>query len=107
MVGYYGIPPLAYLGRSEVTNKVFDQEDQCSFELCSACSGSDGVLGNWKGAGGVVVPEMSLERAEIVLEGEEKRRFLIFVRSMLRWLPEERRQAVELLADPWLEGAIP
>lgn len=65
------------------------------------------LLGHWKGAGGVDVPDMSLERAEIILAGEEKRRFLIFVRSMLRWLPEERRQATQLLTDPWLEGAIP
>lgn len=50
---------------------------------------------------------MSLERAETVLEGEEKKRFLNFVRSMLKWVPEERRKAEELLRDPWLEGAIP
>ncbi|CAF9926286.1 MAG: hypothetical protein HETSPECPRED_006294 [Heterodermia speciosa] len=89
MVGYLETPPLAYLRRSEVTNNVFDEK------------------GHWKGAGGVAVPAISLERAEIVLEGEEKRRFLIFVRSMLRWLSEERRRAAELLTDPWLEGAIP
>lgn len=65
------------------------------------------LSGRWKGAGGVEVPGMPLERAETVLEGEEKRQFLIFVRSMLRWLPEERRRAVELLTDPWMEGAIP
>lgn len=107
MVGYLGTPPLEYLRRSEVTNNVFDEQGQCGFELCSVYSGSDGLLGHWKSVGGVEVPDMSLERAEIVLEGEEKRRFLIFVRSMLRWLPEERRRAVELLTDPWLEGAIP
>ncbi|KAL9614068.1 MAG: hypothetical protein Q9167_001422 [Letrouitia subvulpina] len=89
MVGYLGTPPLEYLRRSEVTNNVFDEQ------------------GHWKGSGGVDVPDMSFERAEIVLEGEEKRQFLIFVRSILRWLPEERRRAVELLTDPWLEGAIP
>ena len=52
------------------------------------------------------MPDTSLERAEILLDGEEKKRFLIFVRSMLRWLSEERRRAAELLTDPWLEGAI-
>ncbi|KAJ8122670.1 hypothetical protein ONZ43_g1188 [Nemania bipapillata] len=89
MVGYLGAPPLEYLRRSKVTNNVFDEK------------------GHWKGAGGVVVPEMPLERAEVVLEDEEKRQFLIFVRSMLKWLPEERRRAAELLTDPWLKGAIP
>ena len=65
------------------------------------------MLGGWKGAGGVDVPDMSLERAEIILAGEEKKCLLVFVRSMLRWLPEERRRASQLLTDPWLDGAIP
>ena len=53
------------------------------------------------------MPDMSLERAEIILAGEEKKRLLAFVRSMLRWLPEERWRATQLLTDPWLDGAIP
>ena len=65
------------------------------------------MLGHWKGAGGVDVPDVSLESAEIILAGEEKKRLLVFVKSMLRWLPEERRRATQLLTDPWLEGAIP
>ena len=28
--------------------------------------------------------------------------FLEFVRKMLRWVPEERASAKELLEDPWL-----
>ncbi|RMZ11506.1 hypothetical protein D0860_03379 [Hortaea werneckii] len=68
---------------------------------------SVGVM--WKNARGVGVPPpevMSLERAETVLEGEEKERFLSFVRSMLKWVPEERRSAEELLRDPWLEDSL-
>lgn len=30
--------------------------------------------------------------------------FLEFIRSMLRWVPEERKRARELLEDPWLKG---
>ncbi|RMZ23085.1 hypothetical protein D0859_12869 [Hortaea werneckii] len=70
---------------------------------------SDPRLGQWKNARGVGVPPpevMSLERAETVLEGEEKERFLSFVRSMLKWVPEERRSAEELLRDPWLEDSL-
>ena len=67
----------------------------------------DASSGQWKRAGGVEVPDISLERAEVVLTDEEKKGFLIFIRSMLRWVPEERRRAAELLTDPWLEGAIP
>ncbi|KAI6816005.1 hypothetical protein KC342_g15678 [Hortaea werneckii] len=95
MMAYIGTPPpLEYLRRSQVTSHVFDEKG----------------LGQWKNAGGVGIPPpevMSLERAEIVLEGEEKKRFLNFVRSMLKWVPEERPSAEELLRDPWLEGAIP
>ncbi|WPG99531.1 Hypothetical protein R9X50_00234600 [Acrodontium crateriforme] len=60
MVGYLGVPPLEYLRHSKVTNNVFDEK------------------GHWKSAGGVAVPEMTVEQAEIVLEGEEKKRFLMF-----------------------------
>ena len=38
------------------------------------------------------------------LHGEDKRLFLQFVRKMLKWLPEERATAAELLADPWLHS---
>jgi hypothetical protein len=47
-----------------------------------------------------------LEQSEIVLEGESKEQFLTFIRSMLRWLPEKRKSAAELLKDPWLENAL-
>jgi hypothetical protein len=33
---------------------------------------------------------------------EEKKQFLEFIKAMLRWVPEERKTAKELLEDPWL-----
>jgi serine/threonine protein kinase len=39
------------------------------------------------------------------IEGEEKEVFLDFVRSMLRWVPEERKTATELLEHPWLKNS--
>ena len=36
------------------------------------------------------------------LAGEEKEDFIRFMRSMLKWLPEERKTARQLLEDPWL-----
>ncbi|PLN79814.1 protein kinase-like protein [Aspergillus taichungensis] len=42
--------------------------------------------------------EMLLER----VRGEDKRMFIQFVRRMLKWCPEERSTAGELLQDPWL-----
>jgi serine/threonine protein kinase len=43
-----------------------------------------------------------LEDSEEYLEGENKKMFMQFVRKMLRWDPEERHSARELLTDPWL-----
>lgn len=56
--------------------------------------------GNWKE--GVAIPETSFEAAEENLEGEKKALFLDFIRKMLRWVPEERQTAAELLKDSWL-----
>ncbi|KAF2211363.1 hypothetical protein CERZMDRAFT_121572 [Cercospora zeae-maydis SCOH1-5] len=89
MVAYMGHPPLEYIRQSDVTKNVFDDQ------------------GLWKGAGGVEVPLISLEEAESVLEGDAKERFLDFVRTMLRWVPEERKRATELLTEPWLQQSTP
>jgi serine/threonine protein kinase len=45
-----------------------------------------------------------LENSEENLDGENKKVFLEFMRKMLRWVPEERMSAEELLQDPWLRG---
>jgi hypothetical protein len=41
---------------------------------------------------------------ETNLEGEDKERFLQFMRRMLQWEPEQGSTAKELLQDPWLTG---
>lgn len=56
--------------------------------------------GNWRGL--VPIPDINLERLEQRLEGEDKDSFLCFVRKMLRWMPEERPGAKEVIFDPWL-----
>ncbi|KAL5324143.1 hypothetical protein ACEPPN_008686 [Leptodophora sp. 'Broadleaf-Isolate-01'] len=89
MVAYLGLPPLEYIQRGEITKKVFNEQ------------------GRWKGAGGTVVPQLSLEESVSALDGEAKEQFLNFIRSMLKWLPETRKQASEPLKDPWMAGAIP
>lgn len=63
-------------------------------------------LGKWRKAGGVEIHPISLEKSEENLEGRNKELFLQFMRSMLRWIPEERKSARELLDDPWLNGCI-
>ncbi|KAL8884341.1 MAG: hypothetical protein Q9192_006871 [Flavoplaca navasiana] len=44
----------------------------------------------------------TLESCLASLTGEDKRLFLNFVRRMLKWMPEDRATAGELLQDPWL-----
>jgi hypothetical protein len=62
------------------------------------------VAGNWRGA--VEVPKETLEDAVKQIKGEEKELFLNFVKKMLKWKPEERSSAKELLGDPWLNSKV-
>ena len=48
------------------------------------------------------VPKETLEDTEKRLKEEEQALFLSFVKKMLKWKPEERSSAKELLGDPWL-----
>lgn len=41
------------------------------------------------------------------IKGEEKRVFIKFVKRMIKWQPEERSTAKELLDDPWLYSEFP
>ena len=59
-------------------------------------------LGNC--SGDVAIPVMSLEGMERNLEGQGKILFLQFLRKMLKWMPEERMSAFDLLDDPWLNS---
>ena len=58
-------------------------------------------LGQWKPTLAVRSDE-SLADAARFLDGEEKRLFLDFIRSMLRWRPEDRKTTKQLLDDAWL-----
>ena len=60
------------------------------------------LAGAWIAHQDAAVPPVSLESLEVRLSGSEKELFIPFMRSMLKWLPEERRTARQLLEDPWL-----
>lgn len=45
----------------------------------------------------------SLENSITRFEGEEREKFLEFVRGMLQWRPEDRKTAAQLLKDRWLQ----
>jgi hypothetical protein len=44
----------------------------------------------------------SLELSEVFLKGKYKEMFVAFIEGMLRWWPEDRKPAKELLQDSWL-----
>ncbi|PKY09121.1 kinase domain protein [Aspergillus campestris IBT 28561] len=84
MVALIGPPPQEFIRRSETTEQCFDPR------------------GAWVAHDDAAIPLVSLESVERRLSGQEKASFIQFMRSMLKWLPEERKTAKQLLEDPWL-----
>ncbi|KAB8202353.1 kinase domain protein [Aspergillus parasiticus] len=84
MISLLGPPPVEFLRRSKESLKFWDEN------------------GNWKSS--VKIPEQSLEGRESRLKTDSQVLFLRFLRKTLRWLPEERPTAKELLLDEWLRG---
>ncbi|KAJ5804251.1 kinase-like domain-containing protein [Penicillium psychrosexuale] len=84
MIALLGPPPRDLLQNSDYATDFFDSE------------------GNWKGA--VPIPSRSFEQLEGNLEGEQQELFLAFMRKMVRWRPEERSSAKDLLSDQWLRS---
>ncbi|KAF2723595.1 kinase domain-containing protein [Polychaeton citri CBS 116435] len=78
MVDLIGPPPRDFVRRSETAGQCFD------------------TGGEWR----------CLLKKDVVtrVAGREVEPFLQFTRSMLKWLPEERKTARELLQDPWLQA---
>lgn len=82
MTAIMGPPPLNFLQRSEKSKKFWDER------------------GNWIGE--APIPDLSLKGAEKRLEGEEKELFLQFMRKMLQWKPEDRKDLEDVFMDEWL-----
>lgn len=57
-------------------------------------------LGRWKDT--CPIPNISLGSLAKDIKGDDKDGFLTFLRKILRWLPEERPTAGELVYDEWL-----
>lgn len=47
---------------------------------------------------------LGLEDSITSLDGEDKQLFLGFINKMLAWWPKDRKSAVELFEDPWLNS---
>ncbi|KAL4877116.1 kinase-like domain-containing protein [Aspergillus karnatakaensis] len=84
MVALVGAPPSEFVQRSDTTEQCFDS------------------TGTWNAHTMEPIPTISLETLEKRLSGDEKELFLAFLRSMLKWLPEERLTAKQLLDHPFL-----
>ncbi|CEL00638.1 hypothetical protein ASPCAL00236 [Aspergillus calidoustus] len=84
MVALLGPPPPEFLRRSKDSLKFWDEN------------------GNWRGL--AEIPAQTLESRESRLEGENKRRFLQFLRKTMQWQPEDRPTAEDLFADEWVRG---
>ncbi|TPX22276.1 hypothetical protein DIZ76_014144 [Coccidioides immitis] len=84
MVALIGPPPREFVRRSETTTQCFNSS------------------GAWIAHADAMIPSISLEGLERRLSGQEKATFIQFMRSMLKWLPEERSTAKQLLGDSWL-----
>ncbi|KAH9822018.1 protein kinase [Teratosphaeria destructans] len=83
MIAIMGPPPLSFLQRCGPKAEQYWDKD-----------------GTWNNA--APVPDTNLEQMDQRLEGEEKARFLEFMRKMLRWDPEERHDCDALYWDEWL-----
>ncbi|OBT80369.1 hypothetical protein VF21_00899 [Pseudogymnoascus sp. 05NY08] len=84
MVALIGEPPSEFVGRRETTGQCFD---------------TDGI---WIAHNEELIPLVSLGGLEKRLSGHEKQLLLKIMGSMLKWMPEERKTAKQLLEDPWL-----
>ncbi|KAM3471964.1 hypothetical protein MY8738_009074 [Beauveria namnaoensis] len=50
----------------------------------------------------LIPQDLKFENTVSMISGQEKTKFLEFVKKMVRWNPEERSTASDLLKDPWL-----
>jgi hypothetical protein len=66
-------------------------------QLFICTCGTDTVIGNWIAS--TPIPDQSLASRETRLKGRDQEILLAFARKVLRWLPEERPSAGELLAQ--------
>jgi serine/threonine protein kinase len=86
MIALLGPPPKDLLDRGPWSDYFFDESGKFKAD--------------------VVVATTSLEDEMKSLDGKEKTCFLKFLRRMLRWRPEDRATARELVQDPWIQSIL-
>ncbi|GFF68149.1 serine/threonine-protein kinase SRPK [Aspergillus lentulus] len=71
-------------------------------EIYQTQSAANAHIGAWIAHEDAALPLVSLESLEKRLSGQEKELYLQSMSPMLKWLPEERWTARQLLEHPWL-----
>lgn len=100
MVALLGNPSKEFLNRGGIAAKVFDEDGQ--FHENAVDQLTDRTIGNWLREKTTPIPKTTFEQEEKRFVGEEKVLFLDFMRSLLKWVPEERWSARKLLKHPWM-----
>ena len=100
LIGMIGPPPADLLERGRRSPEFFGKDGRFSV-FDQAIYISNKSPGTW--IADVAIEQTSLEQSEEILNGENKRLFLEFMRGMIQWRPEDRKTAKELLQDPWLQ----
>lgn len=106
MVALIGPPPSEFVARSDTAGQCFDPSGKRPVLLTTRLhlvAGADAQhVGAWIAHEDAVIPAVSLDSLEQRLSGGEKEDFIRFMKCMLKWLPEERMTAKQLLQHPWL-----
>lgn len=106
MFALMGKPPKAFLSRSEKCAKYFTGEGKTQSSLGGTIfslgtrQANNMRVGEWRGP--VPVPNRSFESTSVVLQGEEKKKFIDFIRRLLKWNPDERMTLKQAEKHPWL-----
>jgi hypothetical protein len=104
-----GPPPLDLLRWGVRSSEFFDEDGKTPVNIPPALytsSVNKDVPGRWI-AEVEIAKDNSLEASDERLEGENKAKFLEFMRGMLQWRPEDRKTAKQLLEDRWLNSPSP
>lgn len=111
MVSLLGPPPPDFCLKGTKAGHFFDESGRLSDETVHLwlawLTMRTGSLKNYHGEAASLYPmprKMPLEDRLTGLEGEEKVRFLSFMKKMLQWRQEDRKTTAELLEDPWLNA---
>lgn len=109
-----GPPPQDFLSKGERTSEFYEPSDttqdsddttenekKCTTEVQRKDKRAFRYTGQLKDPGWIPV-DFDFDSSVTCMEGDEKGKFIRFIKRMLKWDPDKRATASELLEDPWL-----